>query len=105
MTAIPAPTALRGRRPRPRRRLRATALLASVLVPGGAAAAGVAPALRAAEVQGHLVALGLLRPEAASGRYDRPTANAVARFQATAGLHVDGVAGAATADALLARAG
>ena len=46
--------------------------------------------------------LGLLADEARSGRYDRATTDAVARFQARAGLPVDGVPAQRTADALLA---
>ena len=87
---------------RPPRRFLATlaAIVASAFSPGGAAAHG-APALQAREAQERLLALGLLPADALTGRYDRPTMDAVARFQATHGLPVDGIPDAATADALL----
>jgi hypothetical protein len=91
--------------PVPARRAAGDGLLAVVgalFVPGGAAAVGAAPALPALEVQQRLAALGLLPRDAVSGRFDRRTANAVARFQARAGLRVDGVPGGRTADLLLA---
>ena len=88
---------------RPRRKLFATlaAVAESAFSPGGAAAHGGAPALPAGETQEHLIALGLLPADARTGRYDRPTLDAVARFQASHGLPVDGIPDAATADALL----
>jgi len=88
---------------RPRRKLLATlsAVAGSALSPGGAAAHGGAPALQAGETQERLIALGLLPAGARSGRYDRRTLDAVARFQASQGLPVDGMPDAATADALL----
>jgi hypothetical protein len=88
---------------RPRRRLLSTlaALVDSALSPGGAAAHGAAPALPAHEAQEHLIAIGRLPETALSGRYDRPTLDALARFQAAQGLPVDGFPDAATADALL----
>jgi murein L,D-transpeptidase YcbB/YkuD len=87
---------------RPRHKLLATlaAIVDSAFSPGAAAAHG-APALSAHETQEHLIGLGLLDDAALSGRYDRPTMDAVARFQAAHGLPVDGVPDAATADALL----
>lgn len=97
-TARPAP--FRRRPSRPRSRLLAT-LAATAFSPGGAAAHGGAPALQARETQERLVALGLLPADALSGRYDRPTMDAVARFQASHGLPVNGLPDAATADALL----
>jgi peptidoglycan hydrolase-like protein with peptidoglycan-binding domain len=89
---------------RPRRKLFATlsAVAGSALSPGGAAAHGGAPALQAGETQEHLIALGLLSLDARTGRYDRATMDAVARFQAAQGLPVDGIPDEATADALLA---
>jgi peptidoglycan hydrolase-like protein with peptidoglycan-binding domain len=88
---------------RPRRKLFATlaAVAGSALSPGGAATHGGAPALQAGETQERLIALGLLPSDARSGRYDRRTMDAVARFQAAHGLPVDGFPDAATADALL----
>ncbi len=88
---------------RPRRKLLDTlaAVAGSAFSPGGAATHGGAPALQARETQERLVALGLLPADALSGRYDRPTMDAVARFQASHGLPVDGFPDAATADALL----
>jgi peptidoglycan hydrolase-like protein with peptidoglycan-binding domain len=87
---------------RPRRKLLTTlaAVVDSAFSPGAAAAHG-APALSAHEAQERLIDLGLLDPAALSGRYDRPTMDAVARFQAAHGLPVDGVPDAATADTLL----
>jgi peptidoglycan hydrolase-like protein with peptidoglycan-binding domain len=61
--------------------------------------AHVLPALHPREVQELLCALGQL--EVVTGRFDRRTLDAVARFQAGAGLPVDGVPDARTADALL----
>jgi peptidoglycan hydrolase-like protein with peptidoglycan-binding domain len=52
-------------------------------------------------VQEQLVALGRLPADAITGRYDRRTLDAVARFQAEHGLPVDGVPDARTADELL----
>ena len=102
-TALPTPGTRRRRRPRPRALGIAAALTGSVLAPGAAAAAsGGAPALPARTVQERLVALGRLPADAITGRYDRRTLDAVARFQATLGLPVDGVPDARTADALLA---
>jgi murein L,D-transpeptidase YcbB/YkuD len=72
-----------------------------LLLPG-AARAEVTPALPAPTVQERLVRLGLLSDEARTGRFDRATTDAVARFQARAGLPVDGVPAQRTADALLA---
>ena len=72
-----------------------------LLMPG-AARAEVSPALPAPEVQERLVRLGLLSDEARTGRYDRATTDAVARYQARAGLPVNGVPAQRTADALLA---
>jgi peptidoglycan hydrolase-like protein with peptidoglycan-binding domain len=102
-TAQPAPF---HRPTRPRRKLLATlaAIVGSALSPGAAAAHGGAPALQAGETQERLIALGHLPADARSGRYDRRTLDAVARFQAAHGLPVDGIPDAATADALLASA-
>jgi murein L,D-transpeptidase YcbB/YkuD len=66
------------------------------------AVADAIPALPAHVVQARLVALGLLPADAVSGRFDRPTADAVARFQARVGLPADGVPGRSTSDLLLA---
>jgi peptidoglycan hydrolase-like protein with peptidoglycan-binding domain len=102
--ARPAPF----RRPtRPRRNLLATlvAVVDAAFSPGGAAAHGGAPALQAGETQEHLIALGRLPADARTGRYDRRTMDAVARFQAAQGLPVDGLPDAATADALLELSG
>jgi peptidoglycan hydrolase-like protein with peptidoglycan-binding domain len=85
-------------RSRPRVLAIATAMVESVLVPGSG---GGAPALPARTVQEQLVVLGRLPAEAVTGRYDRRTLDAVARFQATLGLEVDGVPDARTADELL----
>ena len=71
----------------------------AVIVPG--AVAGGAPALHARVAQERLVAHGYLSAEAVTGRYDRATLDAVARFQAEHQLLADGVPDAATADALL----
>ena len=101
-TALPTPGTRRRRRPRSRVFGIAAALTGSVLAPGSAAAAaGGAPALPARTVQERLVVLGRLPADAVTGRYDRRTLDAVARFQAARGLPVDGVPGASTADALL----
>jgi peptidoglycan hydrolase-like protein with peptidoglycan-binding domain len=101
LTVRPAP--LHRGPSRPRRKLLATlvALADSAFSPGGAAAHGAAPALPARETQERLLALGLLPADALSGRYDRPTMDAIARFQASRGLPVDGIPDATTADALL----
>jgi peptidoglycan hydrolase-like protein with peptidoglycan-binding domain len=100
LTLRPAPL---HRPTRPRRRVLATlsAIAGSALSPGGAAAHGGAPALHAGETQEHLIALGRLPSDARTGRYDRRTLDAVARFQAAHGLPVDGIPDGATADALL----
>lgn len=62
----------------------------------------VVPALPARRVQELLMAHDLLEPDAVTGRFDRRTCDAVARFQARHGLVVDGVPGTATSDLLLA---
>ncbi|MBE2320553.1 peptidoglycan-binding protein [Solirubrobacter sp. CPCC 204708] len=64
-------------------------------VPGGA------PALHARVAQERLLAHGFLADDAVTGRFDRATLNAVARFQAAHALPVDGQLDARTADALL----
>jgi murein L,D-transpeptidase YcbB/YkuD len=88
------------RRPRsPATALRRT--LAAALVPGEAAEAMV-PALQAADAQALLVRAGELDAHRASAHWDRPTADAVARFQRHRGLPCTGVADRRTADALLA---
>jgi peptidoglycan hydrolase-like protein with peptidoglycan-binding domain len=107
LPATPSPSALtspaprRGPRSHPRVLTIAAAMAGSLLAPGGAAASGGAPALPARTVQEQLVALGRLPADAITGRYDRRTLDAVARFQAAHGLPVDGVPDARTADALL----
>jgi peptidoglycan hydrolase-like protein with peptidoglycan-binding domain len=65
----------------------------------GRLTAHVLPALHPRVVQECLHALGHL--DEVTGRFDRRTLDAVARFQAAAGLPVDGVPDADTADALL----
>jgi peptidoglycan hydrolase-like protein with peptidoglycan-binding domain len=60
------------------------------------------PALHARVVQQHLAALGLIDWDDVSGRFDLATEAAIARFQATAGLPVDGIADGPTSDRLLA---
>ncbi|WP_028066433.1 peptidoglycan-binding domain-containing protein [Solirubrobacter soli] len=99
-TARPAP--LHRGPTRPRRQFLATlgAIVDSAFSPGAAAAHGT-PALQAREAQERLAALGFLPADALTGRYDRATMDAVARFQASEGLPVDGIPDAATADALL----
>jgi len=92
--AAPLPAVRRPSRPRTGLR----ALLGGLA--GGPAR--VAPALPAQRVQALLLAHGLLDARDLSGRYDRATCDAVARFQAAHGLVVDGIPGRATADALLA---
>jgi murein L,D-transpeptidase YcbB/YkuD len=94
------PTPALARRATPRRGALSTLL--GALFDG--AVADAIPALPARQVQERLVALGLLSPAAVSGRFDRPTADAVARFQARTGLPADGVPGRRTADLLLATA-
>jgi peptidoglycan hydrolase-like protein with peptidoglycan-binding domain len=84
-------------RSRPRVFAIAAAMVESVLAPGSAGA----PALPARTVQERLVALDRLPADAITGRYDRRTLDAVARFQAGLGLPVDGVPDAHTADELL----
>jgi murein L,D-transpeptidase YcbB/YkuD len=77
------------------------AVSGGLLTPGAARAATI-PALHAPDVQERLSRLGLLEDEARTGRYDRATSDAVARFQARAGRPVDGVPAQRTADRLLA---
>ena len=92
-------------RPRPLRLPRlggVTAALRAVAVPGSVA--GGAPALHARVAQERRVAHGLLPADAVTGRYDRRTLDAVARFQAAYLLPVDGQLDARTADALLSDA-
>lgn len=91
------PLVLRARAPRLPRLHGVVAAVRAVMVPGSSGA----PALHARDVQERLLALGLLPAEAVTGRYDRRTLEAVARFQAQHGLPVDGVPDAPTADALL----
>src|SRR5690349_1823492 len=93
------PLVFRPRAPRLPRLLGLGAAARAVLVPGSVA--GGAPALYARVAQERLVAHGYLSAAAVSGRYDRPTLDAVARFQADQRLPVDGVPDARTADALL----
>jgi peptidoglycan hydrolase-like protein with peptidoglycan-binding domain len=100
-SAFPPPMVRRRPRSRPRALAIATAVLGAAFAPGGAALAGGVPALEARPVQEWLAALGHLPGDAVTGRYDRRTLDAVARFQAAQGLPVDGVPDARTADALL----
>src|SRR5688572_15157257 len=91
--------------PRPLRLPRfggAAAALRAVAVPGSVA--GGAPALHARIAQERLAAHGYLTADAVTGRYDRRTLDAVARFQAAYLLPVDGQLDARTADALLSDA-
>ncbi|MEA2172091.1 MAG: putative peptidoglycan binding domain [Solirubrobacteraceae bacterium] len=62
----------------------------------------VMPALPVRRVQELLVAHDMLAAADVTGRFDRRTCDAVARFQARYGLVVDGVPGTATSDVLLA---
>jgi murein L,D-transpeptidase YcbB/YkuD len=75
--------------------------LAAALVPGEAADEMV-PALHAADAQALLVRAGELDDDHQSAHWDRPTTDAVARFQRHRGLPCTGVADRRTADALLA---
>jgi murein L,D-transpeptidase YcbB/YkuD len=75
--------------------------LAAALVPGEAAEEMV-PALHAADAQALLVRAGELDDDHQSAHWDRPTTDAVARFQRHRGLPCTGVADRRTADALLA---
>ena len=93
------PLVFRPRAPRLPRLHGIGAAARAVIVPG--AVAGGAPALHARVAQERLVAHGYPRGEAVTGRYDRATLDAVARFQAEQQLPVDGVPDARTADALL----
>lgn len=72
----------------------------AALVPGEATASMV-PALQAADVQALLVRAGELDEGRRSAHWDRPTTDAVARFQRHRGLPCTGVADRRTADALL----
>lgn len=60
------------------------------------------PAAPAAVVQERLVDIDLLAPTQLSRRWDGPTVTAVEDFQRARGLAVDGIAGPATGDLLLA---
>lgn len=60
------------------------------------------PAAPAAVVQERLVDIDLLASTQLSRRWDRPTVTAVEDFQRARGLAVDGIAGPATVDLLLA---
>lgn len=80
----------------------AVAALRAVAVPGSVP--GGAPALHARVAQERLAAHGYLPAEAVTGRYDRRTLDAIARFQAAFLLPVDGQLDARTADALLSDA-
>jgi peptidoglycan hydrolase-like protein with peptidoglycan-binding domain len=96
------PLIARPRAPRLPRTDGAVAALRAVAVPGSVR--GGAPALHARVAQERLAALGLLEAEAVTGRWDRRTLDAVARFQAAHALPVDGQLDARTADALIAAA-
>lgn len=78
--------------------------LGTALVPGRAAE-DVVPALHVADAQALLAASGLLDPGRRSGRWDRPTTDAVAAFQRARHLPVTGIADRRTADLLLGAAG
>ena len=93
------PLVFRPRAPRLPRLHGIGAAARAVIVPG--AVAGGAPALHARVAQERLVAHGYLEAEAVTGRYDRATLDAVARFQAEHQLPADGMPAEATADALL----
>jgi murein L,D-transpeptidase YcbB/YkuD len=60
------------------------------------------PAAPAAVVQERLRDISLLAPAGVTRRWDRPTVQAVEDFQRARGLTVDGIAGPATVDLLLA---
>lgn len=75
--------------------------LGAALVPGRAAE-DVMPALRASDAQAMLSRLGVLRTGHRTGRWDRPTTDAVAAFQRARHLPVTGIADRRTADLLLA---
>lgn len=75
------------------------AALRAVAEPGSVA--GGAPALHARTAQECLAALGFLPEDAVTGRFDRRTLDAVARFQAVHHLPVDGTLDVRTADELL----
>lgn len=94
--ALPRPA---HRRPR---RIARSRLLAVALVPGAAGAANAVPAVHAIDAQQRLADLGLLPQTAVTGGWTPATVDAVRRFQTTRGLDADGVAGAETADLLLA---
>ncbi len=99
MSTFAHPLASPGLR-RSRRRSVAPGLLAVALMPGVAATADAVPALPATTAQARLVALGLLAPSAATGRWNPATAAAVRRLQSTNGLPESGVVGVATAQLL-----
>ncbi len=93
------PLVFRPRAPRLPRLRGFGAATRAVLIPGSER--GGAPALHARVAQERLVAHGLLPADAVTGRYDRRTLDAVARFQAAHMLPVDGQLDGRTADALL----
>lgn len=97
MSTIAHPLHLHRRRPRGSARLLAVALL-----PGAASSADAVPAIPAADAQARLVALGLLPATAATGAWNPPTVDALRRYQAACGIEPSGVAGARTAERLLA---
>lgn len=74
--------------------------LGAALVPGRAAE-DVMPAVRAADAQAMLSGVGLLRAGHRTGRWDRPTTDAVAAFQRARHLPATGIADRRTADLLL----
>jgi hypothetical protein len=75
--------------------------LAAAFVPGRAADSTV-PALQAGDAQALLAHAGTLDARHRTGRWDRPTTDAVAAFQRARHLPCTGVADHRTADALLA---
>lgn len=93
------PLVFRPRAPRLPRLRGFAAATRAVLIPGSER--GGAPALHARIAQERLVAHGLLSADAVTGRFDRATLDAIARFQAQHRLPVDGMLDARTADALL----
>jgi hypothetical protein len=75
--------------------------LGAALIPGRAAQ-DVVPALQAADAQALLARARVLDPARRTGRWDRPTTDAVAAFQRARHLPVTGIADHRTADLLLA---
>ncbi|WP_026911324.1 peptidoglycan-binding domain-containing protein [Patulibacter minatonensis] len=80
--------------------LQALRAVGTALVPGRAQD-DMVPALAASDAQALLVRAGTLSAGHASGRWDRPTTDAVARFQRARHLPCTGVLDHRTADVLL----